>query len=84
MLSPTPPPHQLATMVSELRRLDEESILQEASELDKEAAAHNGLLYWLPGASRKQLDGKSYGGPPSSTSYITRLPLEVSSSAAGC
>ena len=68
------PPHQLATLVSELRRLDEESILMEAKDLNTHGDFFPNLFPFFRG-SRKNPDSAT--GGPTSTSFVTRLPLEV-------
>ncbi|GAX77942.1 hypothetical protein CEUSTIGMA_g5384.t1 [Chlamydomonas eustigma] len=80
--------HHLSTMVSELRRLDEETVLLEGSYLTKQATSgsssreHQQLPWWslsrlLPWSWHDEDHSNSLisAGPPSS-SYVARLPLE--------
>ena len=66
------PPHQLNTLVSELKRLDEESILAEAREIDSEDNAGGWNFPWLRPGTRPIRPSIM-----SATSYVTRMPLEV-------
>lgn len=68
--------HQLGTLVSELRRLDEESVLMEASRL-LEQGDEPGSAWWMPWAKHRGTTSKDEDGPPTSSSYVARLPLEV-------
>ena len=67
------PPHKLNTLVSELKRLDEDSILAEAQEIDNEGSDCGWNFPWLRSGSSKAVRPSIM----SATSYVTRMPLEV-------